>query len=397
MIDSGLSHGLPVTAARGGCPVCGGSNVMPVLSFSAPRLCNLLFVRKDDATAAASGDVSISYCRDCTHVFNSTFENSSVSYTTGYDSSLEHSQRFAEFADVLARRLEAAYSLAGKTVVEIGCGKGDFLNRLCAISGANGIGFDTTYEDAAGASSSSTTFVRDYFSSRYTDVRPDLVVCRHVLEHIDRPVEFLRDLRAHPNVEAGTYVYFEVPNALYTLRDHGIWDLIYEHASYFTMKSLCTAFELAGFEVLDTGTAFGDQYIYMNARASPSSAAGNSANAEATDQLVASFAETYRAKIARWTRRLTIEDPGEIAVWGAGSKGITFVNVIPGGGRISALVDLNPNKQGRFAPRYGTPVAAPHGLKAKAIKTIVVMNPMYADEIARATASVAAGAELILA
>jgi hypothetical protein len=109
-------------------------------------------------------------------------------------------------------------------------------------------------------------FVNDWFSNAYADVRPDLVLCRHVLEHIAEPVAFLRTLRTHPSVSPATVFYFEVPNALYTLRDMGIWDIIYEHVSYFTPDSLCTAFNVAGFEVLDVGALFGDQYLYIEAK-----------------------------------------------------------------------------------------------------------------------------------
>lgn len=389
---------LPVIGVgRRPCPVCGGNDLAQVVAFSTPRLCNVLFENREDAFAADIGLVTVCCCRDCDHLFNSTFEEESVRYTPQYDSSLEHSPRFAAFGEDLVARLNKAYSLAGKTIVEIGCGKGRFLKRICALSRARGIGFDASYEDSLSPAFSNVTFVRDYFGERYPDVRPDLVVCRHVLEHIERPVAFLRSLRAHPGVGPDTHFYFEVPNALYTLRDLGIWDFIYEHASYFTMKSLCAAFRLAGYEVRDAGASFGEQYLFVQARAAPGAAVAISADLDAAESLVASFSEIYRAKIARWSDRLAAQYPAETVIWGAGSKGITFVNAVAGGGKISALVDLNPNKQGRFAPRYGTPVVSPGNLREQQVKTIVVMNPIYADEIARAAAAVAPRAELILA
>ena len=298
------------------------------------------------------------------------------------------------------KHLDHVYSLGGKSVLEIGCGKGEFLKRLCSVSGARGIGFDASYSDESHSQNSSNViFVRDYFSDHYRDVRPDLVVCRHVLERIDNPVSFLLALRMHPGVGPNTYGYFEVPNALYTLRDHGIWDLIYEHASYFTLKSLCLAFELAGYEVRDAGTTFGEQYLYANVRMKQgASGVVSLADSVATESMVSSFAEAYRVKIDRWANRLeNVRDPAGIVVWGAGSKGITFVNAVPGGERIGALIDLNPHKQGRFAPRHGTPVVSPDDLKTHLTDIVVIMNPIYADEIARSATAIAPRAELILA
>ncbi len=390
------AYGAPVEG-RGCCPVCSGNDLAPLVSFSTPRLCNFLFPTKEEAVAADIGFVSISYCRDCTHTFNNSFEEGSIAYAPHYDSSLEHSPRFAAFAEDLAIQLNNTYSLAGKTVVEIGCGKGDFLKRLCALSKAKGIGFDTSYEERGAKRSENITFVCDYFDERYCDIRPDFIVCRHVLEHIENPVAFLQGLRAHPGVGPHTCLYFEVPNALYTLRDHGIWDLIYEHASYFTLESLRTAFQLAGFDVLRVGASFSEQYLFVEARAKPPDRLETLDNSAATESLIASFAEMYRARIARWADRLAAEDPAKVVVWGAGSKGITFVNAVPGGGQIGAFVDVNPHKQGRFAPRYGTLVISPNTLKARGTKLVVIMNPIYSDEIARAAAAVAPLAEIMLA
>ncbi|WP_287374602.1 hypothetical protein [Mesorhizobium sp.] len=69
--------------------------------------------------------------------------------------------------------------------------------------------------------------------------------------------------------------------------------------------------------------------------------------------------------------------------WGARSNGITFVNVVPEGARIRALVDVNPRKQGRFAPGTGTAVVGPESLRGRPVRSIIVMNPLYRDEVPR--------------
>ena len=64
-------------------------------------------------------------------------------------------------------------------------------------------------------------------------------------------------------------IFFEVPNGLFTLRDKGVWDLIYEHISYFTPASLARAFALSGFEVLDLQEAYDGQYLCLEAAVAP--------------------------------------------------------------------------------------------------------------------------------
>jgi len=42
---------------------------------------------------------------------------------------------------------------------------------------------------------------------------------------------------------------------------------------------------------------------------------------------------------------------GKVALWGAGAKGATFANLLdPECSLLDCVVDINPNKQGRFIP-----------------------------------------------
>ncbi len=218
-----------------------------------------------------------------------------------------------------------------------------------------------------------------------------------MLEHIGEPVKFLNALCKRSNIGPETIFYFETPNVLYTLRDHGIWDLIYEHVSYFTEASLCMAFELAGFEVLNAGTSFSEQYAYVEARPRPPQRLSAVGNRNEVTALINSFNKVYHAKINRWAHYIADHAAEKTVVWGAGSKGITFVNVVPGCERLGALVDLNARKQGRFAPLHGTPVVSPDDLTRQQPSSIIIMNPVYSDEIARAAAAFAPTAELVLA
>ena len=115
-----------------------------------------------------------------THVFNASFEENRIGYTQSYENSLHFSPRFVAFVETLAERLSRTYALSGKTIVDTGCGKGDFLKRLSLISGAQGIGFDKSFEDNRGEAVPGVRFINDWFGDSYADLRPDLVVCRQV-------------------------------------------------------------------------------------------------------------------------------------------------------------------------------------------------------------------------
>ena len=176
--------------------------------------------------------------------------------------------------------------------------------------------------------------------------------------------------------------YFEVPNALYTLRDLGIWDLIYEHVSYFTtaffarsMRGRRIRYPGCGHLVRRTvSLRRGEAECYASDR-------GALVDGGKITTLVDDFDRSYRDKVAHWRNYLAERDPQMTVIWGGGSKGITFVNTVPGAERIRAIIDVNPHKQGRFAPGTGTPVLSPEALRDMPIQSIIIMNPLYRGEI----------------
>lgn len=386
------------TLERGTCPVCSGADLLPsVVLASVPVLCNALHPDAASAREAPTGRFVTKFCRSCAHVFNAAFDPDRVGYTQNYENSLHFSARFVEFVDALVARLHDRYRLCGKKVVDIGCGKGEFLTRLCLASGAKGVGFDRSFEAARDVAIPGVRFVADWFGDAYADVRPDLITCRHVLEHIAEPLTFLRTLRGHPGLAHSTVLYLEVPNALYTLRDLGIWDLIYEHVSYFTPLSLETIVTAAGFQVLDQGISFGGQYLYVEAAPGITRAPMASPQGENVETFVRNFSDAYEAKVQYWGEFFAAHDPRQIIVWGAGSKGVTFVNTVNGADGIVALVDVNPHKRGQFVPGAGVEVLAPQALLGRKLKSAIVLNPLYRAEIATIATGLGLELELLTA
>ena len=63
-------------------------------------------------------------------------------------------------------------------------------------------------------------------------------------------------------------------------------------------------------------------------------------------------------------------------------KGITFVNLLdPHKKWIDYLIDLNPKKHNKFAVGTGHPIINFTEINNQNIKTVIVMNPNYLDEI----------------
>jgi SAM-dependent methyltransferase len=361
------------------CPVCTSNDLLQLVDAGdLPILSNELCASRETATSVGLGRIELAFCRSCGHVFNQAFDGSKVEYSPAYENSLHCSGMFQQYADDLAKELVERHDLRNKRVIEVGCGQGDFLRGLCAAGDNTGFGFDPSYQ---GGNQDPRVTIRPVgFAEVEGELEADLVCCRHVLEHIDRPTEFLRALAA--KLKPGTAIFFEVPNVLSTLRDGGIWDIIYEHCGYFSPSSLRRAFELAGFEVREVAETFSGQFLVIDARVSNEAAAPAPVD-PGLEEMASSFATTYREKVARWNDTLSESHgatDGSVVAWGAGSKGNSFLNLV--GKDVRAIVDINPKKRGKFVAGTGQPIVAPEDLVGIEPATVVIMNPVYRNEIA---------------
>lgn len=364
------------------CLVCGGGAVAPLLSIpDVPALCNRLCASAAEAAQAPRGHILLSYCRGCGHIVNSGFDPGRVNYDGRFENTLSFSPHYRSYAEATADRLVRDYRLGGRRIVEIGCGSGDFLRLLCA-AGNDGTGYDPSQPTGryTAGNGNFAIFGRNFTGA---DARgADLVCCRHVLEHLSEPGALLRDLRA--NLVDGGIVFFEVPNALFTLDRLGIWDIIHEHVSYFTPSSLALAFRNAGFGIRRSGTGFDDQYLWIEAVAANRAAAGTVPQPP-EGALYRSFGARFAERVARWRRHIDeAHSRGRrVVVWGAGAKGVMFANLlrIPAGAGIDRVVDVNPRKQGHFIPLTGQRIVGPECLRQDPPDLVVVMNPEYEPEI----------------
>jgi hypothetical protein len=208
------------------------------------------------------------------------------------------------------------------------------------------------------------------------------------------------DLRHVIGDRLGTIVFFEVPNVVFSLRHCGIWDLIYEHCSYFSGNSLARLFSSCGFEIYKFAEAFDGQFLCLEALpvAAPAASQYNDRNAiakMANDALA--FAERYHRRVESWRHKLeNMQAVGQRAVvWGGGSKGVTFLNTLQIQSQIEYVVDVNPHKHGKYVAGTGQMIVPPERLIKYRPDVIVVMNPIYLEEIARRVKQMNLSTELL--
>ena len=387
------------------CPVCCSDEVKKVIDISqVPVHCNRLYSNRDDALKAPRGDIQLGFCNTCGHIYNMTFDERLMEYAPHYENSLHFSPRFQEYIEAQAKRLIDSYGLHDKDVIEIGCGNGDFLTLLCKLGANRGIGFDPAYEPGRGVGSVSPGLkfkvIQDFYSERYANYAADLICCRHVLEHIGFPRDFLKSIRRAVGGRLDTVIFFEVPNVMFSLHDLGIWDLIYEHCGYFSAASLDYLFKSSGFAVKELDKAFAGQFIFVDALPVEESllSVENPLNDhEALVSDVTSFSRRYNEKVEEWRTALEETRYGKqhVVAWGAGSKGVTFLNTLGLQDQVEYVVDVNPHKQRMYVAGTGQKIVPPEFLKKYSPDKIIVMNPIYLDEIRRITLNLNVTADFV--
>lgn len=350
---------------------------------SVPALCNVLLSTAEEALAVPRGDVALALCHGCGFVYNRSFDARRVPYGAHYENALDFSGAYRRYAESLARRLAERYPLRGGRVVEIACGSGEFLALLCQVTGARGVGFDPSHAPQRGRDAPAGVELRaEWYGEAQAALPADLVVCRHALEHIEEPLAFLRTLRAGIG-ERRPALYFEVPNATWILDTDDLWDVIYEHVGYFSREALVHVFQRAGFEVLDCDESFERQFLWVEARPADG-AAPEATDTTALQKLAHGFAASCRRRIDAWGALLDglAARGGRAALWGAGSKGVTFANLFRDKPALAEVVDVNPHKAGMHVAGTGHRIRAPHELPgAGALDLVLVMNPIYRGEI----------------
>ena len=394
-----MSAGGAVTAAKpavletdpgGVCPNCGGRGLEIFYRQDSVPVQSILLL--DDAETARSfprAGLRLGLCGACGFITNADFRPEVQEFSARYEETQGFSPRFREFASALARGWVERYGLEGKTVLEIGCGKGEFLALMCEVGGCDGIGYDPAYVEGRldSPARSRIEFVADFYSEAHADVRADAIVCRHTLEHIRDTAAFLGMVRRAIGERRDTVVLFEVPDMTRILREVAFWDVFYEHCSYFTAGSLAHVFRAQGFEIVDLRLEYDGQYLIIEARPAEGPQNGPrlaiEPRVEATRRAAAGFAQAFARNVGEWTARIesvTSRD-GTVVAWGSGSKATGFLTTLGVDRQVTAVVDINPMRHGTFVAGTGHEIVAPERLKEIRPDLVVAMNPIYCDEI----------------
>lgn len=257
------------------------------------------------------------------------------------------SKAMSDFRKRQFSRFVKKYALKGKKIIEIGCGRGEYLS-IMRQTGAKVFGLDGLPVSRAMKQAPFDAF---YIMS--------------FLEHWPKPNAGLRTIYADLAKEAVGLV--EVPNFDMILRKKLFSEFIPDHLLYFTKETLRTTLELNGFEVIELEALWHDYIISAVARK----------RAKLDLEPFSRAREKLKQAVNAYLRRFK-----KVAVWGAGHQALAAISLLKIAGRISYVVDSAAFKQGKYTPATHLPIVAPEALRSDPVEAVIVMAAGYSDEVA---------------
>jgi SAM-dependent methyltransferase len=388
----------------GRCPSCESRALQLFYSVDNIPVNSCLVVDSPEAGRAfPRGDLRIAVCEACGYITNTAFDLKRLRYDPTYEETQTFSATFSAFEDDLIETLLTNHDLFGKTVVEIGCGKGTFLARMAELGGIRGIGIDPTsvHERLTGVAAENVTFINEFYAEKHSVIPADFIACRHALEHIPDVAGFLRTVRTAVG-NRPTPIFFELPETLRVLRDTAYWDIYFEHCGYFTPGSLARAFEKQRFDVTGVRVGYDDQYLLLEARTTERPGPRYSVTLDQPADIVrecANFERNVGEMLNAWHEYFDRAGRAgkRIAIWGSGSKCVAFMTTLGIDEEIAAVTDINPYRHGKFLIGSGKQIVSPEQLRDERIDEVIVMNAIYRDEVAAKLASLDIATHVITA
>lgn len=320
-------------------------------------------------------------CAYCGHIFNVDFEYFKVPYEENSTQMYNRSKIWQDYMHELAENLLSQFGGNSKTFIDIGCGDGAFLELLktkdpsCRL-----IGFEPGIE-ADAARKIGLEVYKDYFIPErdLKRFRPDFLICRHVIEHLDNPREFVSDISYWSN-RYGVYPYFiaEVPRIDKAVAHCRINDYLYEHVSNFTDFSFQNMFAISGFESVDIKPVYDDEVLLGIVKPlMVDSVEGILHSSSRYHQSLKSQKSSVHKILNEELKR-----GKRIAFWGGAGKGASFLNCLGIHHETHpVVVDSDQAKVGRFVPGMGQKIQSPEFLLDEPVEIIVITTQWRARDI----------------
>ncbi|MBU4580265.1 class I SAM-dependent methyltransferase [Patescibacteria group bacterium] len=273
--------------------------------------------------------------------------------------------RMKQFSDFVKK-----FSLKNKKVIEIGCGRGEYLSLMKQF-GVDAYGLEYSEDSVKQCVKDGLNVAKGFIQSDNNKINNapfNAFFILSFLEHLPNPNLSLRGIYNNLTDEAVGLV--EVPNFDMILRNNLFSEFISDHLFYFTKETLSATLKLNGFEVVDCKEVWHNYII--------------SAVVKKRKKIDISHFNRYQAKIKREIEEYIgrFKDK-RVAIWGAGHQAFTIISLMNLANKIKYVIDSATFKQGKYTPVTHIPIVSPDTIDLDPIDAIIIIAGSYSDEVAR--------------
>lgn len=355
------------------CIVCGAPFIktplficknMPAVSQNLPA--------KENLEQDRPMDLNLCQCSGCGLV---QFDCEPVPYYKDSTRAGERCEALTALRRTQYRHLIETYHLKGKKILEVGAGKGGFLKTLKEM---------TEYKIQEYGIEHNPEFVKIAVEKEGVNVQqgytktPDMEIAGGPFDafvsfaypaRLTEPNTMLQCISR--NLTDDGVGLIMVPSLEHLLKPGGFYDITRDHIAYYSEDTLRFLLCKNGFDILEHGEV-SQLYIYAIVRKRrPYPFIKYWADVDA-------LTETCREFVLKAT-----ENGRKLAVWCAGHFAFTVLAMSGLGEKVSYIIDNAEFKQGRFAPASHVPIVDVWHYQAEPVDTILILGPIYIDEIVK--------------
>ncbi len=366
------------------CILCKSKDSLPLFcQRNIPASANVP-LREEDFKDEILVDLDIVQCDKCLHIYNRAFNPTVIDkiYKRNYSSGIAISDSIISKYNSIIGNAITQEVVADKKIVEIGSSDFTFAKLLLNHGAKIIVAFEpsTLFK----INNKKIILINNYFSAKKalkTIGTVDLIVIRHVFEHMVDPLSTLKEISSC--LKENALLYIEVPNTQDTIDQARFHDFCYEHVNYFTPQQLTFLVETVGFKVKKQSPLANGQHIGILCRKTNVIPKNNILN-KLTHFTGNKF--EHKMLISKTNKTLNelqtiLKTYNRVAIYGAGTHAIYTLAYLSPGENVRCFFDVNEFKHNMYAPKTHIIIKNPSVELMKDLDAIIIIASLHQPEI----------------
>ena len=322
-------------------------------------------------------NLKIKYCSKCKHLkvnssINQKLLNFFYSEFYNYPSFIKKKYLPKREKIFLEKFLSFFKKNKSKDILEIGCFDGILLKELKKLN-YKVEGCEPS-DGANIAKKNGIKVKKDFFKPQMYKKKFEIVIARHVLEHLEKPYFFIKKIKDVLNKDG--YILIEVPNIVFYIRNGLLEVFSLQHLHYFTPQSMAKLFEDAGMEICKYYETPENLIFFAKKKQIKIKRKKIKTNIN-----IKKFLNKIKKNKIKISKELEKFKNKNVLFWGAGGFFIAAINLYDIKPEISRyIIDSDLNKQNKFFLGNNLKILSPEKIKNFKIDLIIITS-YYSNEI----------------